>query len=141
LVGSGWLSEGADGPYWTALAQGALALPRCAGCGRWHWPAVWRCGDCGSWEHGWRETPMAGRIYSWTRTHHAFAGNEALDRPFVTVVVELPQAGGLRLTGVLDDDDTGAVAIGQSVVGSPSETPFGGLDIPTIRWRLTGAEA
>jgi uncharacterized protein len=140
LVGSGWLSEGADGPYWTALSRGALALPRCAGCGRWHWPAVWRCGDCGSWEHDWRETPMAGRVYSWTRTHHAFAGAEALGRPFVTVVVELPEAGGLRLTGVLEGH-TDAIAIGQSVVGSPNETPFGGLDIPTIRWRLTGADA
>ena len=140
MVGSGWLSEGADGPYWTALAGGALALPRCAGCHRWHWPAVWRCGDCGSWAHDWREIPMSGRVYSWTRTHHPFAGNESLALPFVTVVVELPRAGGLRLTGLLEGE-TDAVAIGQSVAGSPGETLFNGLNIPTIRWRLTGASA
>jgi hypothetical protein len=83
---------------------------------------------------------MAGRVYSWTRTHHRFAGTEGLPLPFVTVVVELPQAGGLRLTGLLEGD-TEAVAIGQTVTGSPGETLFEGLNIPTIRWRLTGEAA
>eukprot|EP01030_Chromulinospumella_sphaerica_P018780 gene18780-18651_t len=80
---------------------------------------------------------MRGRIYSWTRTHHAFAGNESLGLPFVTVVVELPEAGGLRLTGVLEGK-TDDVAIGLPVAGSPGETAFSGMTIPTIRWRLTG---
>ena len=140
MISSGWLGEGADGPYWSALAEGDLALPRCAGCGRWHWPAVWRCGECGGWEHRWVRTPMNGRVYSWTRTWHRFAGAEVLGQPFVTVVVELPLASGLRLTGVLEGDGD-AVAIGRAVSGTPGATPFDGLDIPTIRWRLTGEAA
>ena len=139
MVGSGWLSEGADGRYWSALAEGGLEMPRCAGCGRWHWPAVWRCGACGSWEQEWRGVPMEGDVFSWTRTWHRFGGAEGLDLPFVTVVVSLPEAGGLRLTGVLEGD-TETVAIGARVRGVVSETVFDRAAIPTIRWRLAGAD-
>ncbi len=137
---NGWLAEGADGGYWRALEAGRLDLPRCAGCRRWRLPAVWRCGHCGSWDQAWEPVPMQGRIYSWTRTHHAFAGNEAFDLPFVTVVVELPAAGGLRLTGPLEGE-SGNLAIGDPVEGRVSETPFRGEAIPTICWRLTGGAA
>lgn len=135
LVNAGWLTEGADGPYWRALEDGGLELPRCASCGRWQWPAVWRCGECGSWDQTWTGVEMTGRVYSWTRTHHRFGGTEAIDLPFVTVVVELPEAGGIRLTGLLDGD-TEAVAVGAAVTGAVDETVFNGAPIPTIRWRL-----
>lgn len=138
MVDSGWLSEGADGRYWQALAAGGLEMPQCAGCGRWHWPAVWRCGDCGSWDQAWRAVPMTGAVYSWTRTWHPFGGTEGIGIPFVTVVVELPEAGGRRLTGVLEGE-TEAVAIGAPVRGEVGETLFTGQLIPTIRWRLAGA--
>jgi uncharacterized OB-fold protein len=138
LVNAGWLTEGADGPYWRALEGGGLELPRCASCGRWHWPAVWRCGECGAWEQTWTEVEMIGRIYSWTRTHHPFGGTEGIGVPFVTVVVELPGAGGIRLTGVLEGD-TAMVAIGAAVAGAVRETLFDGMAIPTIRWRLKEA--
>lgn len=138
LVNAGWLTEGADGPYWRALESGGLELPRCASCRRWQWPAVWRCGECGSWDQDWQPVAMEGLIYSWTRTHHPFGGTEGIGVPFVTVVVELPAAGGLRLTGVLEGD-TRDVAIGAPVAGAVGETPFNGMAIPTIRWRLTGA--
>src|SRR3546814_18801313 len=35
---------GADGPYWQALAEGRLELPRCEGCNRWHRPEEPRVG-------------------------------------------------------------------------------------------------
>ena len=128
------MSEGADEPYWSALRAGRLELPQCSGCGRWRWPAVWRCGDCGSWDHKWRAVPMAGAIYSWTRTWHAFAGAEELGRPFVSVVVQLSAAGGIRLLGLLEGDE-GEIDIGDTVQGVSGETRFHGLGIPMIRWR------
>src|SRR3546814_3931465 len=67
---------GADGPYWQALAEGRLELPRCEGCNRWHWPAVFRCGECGSWDHRWHTVATEGTIFSWTRTWHPFDGSE-----------------------------------------------------------------
>lgn len=127
-------STGADGPYWDGLSEGRLLLPACSDCGRWHWPAVWRCPACGSWDQDWRPVSMKGRIYSWTRTRHAFAGLEALGTPFVISVVELEQAGGIRLMGHLEGDEDD-VRIGQRVTGFVSGTQCLGQDVPSICWR------
>ena len=125
---------GAEGRYWDALAEGRLELPRCAGCGRWHWPAVWRCGDCGSWEHDWTATRLAGSVFSWTRTWHKFGGAEGLETPFVTVLVTLADAP-VRLLGVVEGDET-SLRIGAPVSGRVGRTPFGEAAIPAIRWSL-----
>lgn len=125
---------GAEGHYWDALVEGRLELPRCKGCGTWHWPAVWRCGECGSWEHEWVAQPIEGRVFTYTRTHHPFGGTEAFERPFVTLVVTL-DAVPVRLTGVLEGDETG-LRIGAPVKGAITRTAFGEARIPALRWRL-----
>lgn len=124
---------GADQGYWQALAEGRLDLPRCAGCGRWHWPAVWRCGECGSWEHAWVPVPLTGEIFTWTRTWHPFGGLEEIGVPFVTAVVALDDAPPLRMVGIYDDG--GEIAIGLRVEGRVGQTPFGGQSVPALRWR------
>ncbi len=129
-------TTGADQPYWNALAAGRLELPRCRGCGRWHWPAVWRCGDCGSWDHDWVATPLIGSVFTWTRTWHPFGGLEGIGVPFVTVVVALEGAGQTRMVGILDGADAG-LQIGAKVEGRVGDTPFGGDRIPSLRWRLS----
>lgn len=128
-------ATGADGPYWNALAQGRLELPRCSGCDHWHWPAVFRCGHCGSWEMKWEAVELRGRLFSWTRSWHAFGGSEGLGVPYVSLIVELPQAGDRRVLGVLLGDDAG-LAIGASVIGETSTTPFENKSIPSLRWRI-----
>jgi uncharacterized OB-fold protein len=128
-------ATGADGPYWNALAAGRLELPRCTGCGRWHWPAVFRCGDCGTWDPQWEVVEMRGRIFSWTRSWHAFGGSEGLGVPYVSLIVELPQAGNCRVLGVLQGEDA-ELAIGASVIGEASVTPVAGRAIPSLRWRI-----
>jgi uncharacterized OB-fold protein len=127
----------ADLPYWTALAQGVLQLPCCAGCGRWQWPAVWRCAHCGAWEQQWQQVEPRGTVYSWTRTWHPFAGSQDLPPPYVTLLVELPQAGSIRLLGLLDPPEQG-LRIGAGVAGVAATTRLGGRDIPALRWRLDG---
>jgi uncharacterized protein len=127
------LATGAEEPFWQALLEGRLSLQKCAGCKEWHWPAVWRCSDCGSWEHVWEEVPMRGEIYTWTRTWHPFGGLDALERPFVTLVVALEGGGGARLMGILEGAAEG-VAIGQKVVGRVAETEYDGRAVPAIRW-------
>jgi len=126
---------GAEGRYWDALIEGHLELPRCRGCGTWHWPAVWRCGTCGSWDHGWIECPLVGSVFSYTRTHHHFAGTEGLPSPFVSVLVLLSEAP-IRLIGVLEGDEHD-LRIGASVTGRIDRTRFGEASIPALRWSLT----
>lgn len=125
---------GAEGPYWDALLEDRLKLPRCQGCGAWHWPAVWRCGECGSWDHEWIERPLTGTIFTYTRTHHAFAGTQAFPLPFTTVLVSLTDLP-VRLIGVLEDSEA-ALKIGATVAGRIDRTAFAGHEIPALRWRL-----
>lgn len=125
---------GAEGRYWDALIEGRLELPRCASCGTWHWPAVWRCGACGSWDHEWVEQPLEGSVFTYTRTHHGFGGTEAFAKPFSTLVVAL-RTVPIRLVGVLDPDDA-ALKIGVPVTGAIGRTRFGDADVPALRWRL-----
>ncbi len=128
---------GADGPYWLALSEGCLRLPRCTSCREWHWPAVSRCGNCGSWEQEWHDVPLTGKIFTWTRCWHAFLGAEGFHTPFVTVVVELPQAGNLRVLGVFDGD--GDPQIGTKVAGSVRGTPVSEGEIPALHWQPVGS--
>lgn len=125
-------SVGAEAEYWDALLAGELRLQRCAGCKTWHWPAVFRCAECGSWEHEWEPVALTGKVYSWTRTWHAFGGIESIGKPFVIAVVALEGGGGARLVGIMDDP--GDVHVGQPVRGRITTTPFGAEQIPSIRW-------
>lgn len=129
------LTSGADQPYWAGLLERRVQLPRCVGCGKWHWPAVWRCGECGGFDHVWNEVALHGQVYSWTRTHHFFEGTESFDLPFVSVVVELPDAGGIRLIGTMKSSDDG-VSIGMPVKGEIGHVHAGGKDIPALVWSV-----
>ena len=126
---------GADDPFWEALEAGEFRLPRCAGCGRWTWPAHWRCGECGSWEFGWAAVEPAGTLYSWTRTWYAFdrTRERAGDVPYVVALVEVDGTDGARVLGVLSDEEA-PPKIGARVRGSirpPSEKSLG---YPSIVW-------
>lgn len=125
-------NDGADAPYWNALAEGRLLLPRC-GCGDWLWPAVSRCTACGSGGIQWVERPMRATIFSWTRTWHRFGFTESLDLPFVSIVATIDDCG-IRLLGRLDDPDQVDPVIGDTVSGRIGATRVEGRDIPTIIW-------
>lgn len=133
---------GADGPYWDALETGEYKLSRCGGCGKWMWPAHFRCGACGSWDVRWEDVEPVGTIYTWTRNHVVsdLLKERRPDIPYVTLLVELPQAGGARVAGVLDGDETG-LRIGAPVRGvlrPPEERARG---YATMAWRIVGGEA
>jgi uncharacterized OB-fold protein len=124
---------GADAPYWTALAEGRLVLPRCEGCDRWMWPAGHRCGHCGSTAVRWLEREARATVFSWTRTWHRFALTEALELPFTTVLAEIHDCG-VRLLGRLDDPDRIDPVIGEALSGRFATTVVGDDSIPTIIW-------
>jgi len=106
----------------------------CATCGRWEWPAVWRCGQCGSWHPTWREIPLRGTLFSWTKTWHRFAGTEGLDLPFASVVVAMPDAGNRRLLGLWGGTDE-QLRVDAAVEALIFQRDVGNRRIPAIRWR------
>ena len=124
-------------PYWQGLEEGRLRLPRCAQCEHDQWPVVARCGTCGHWGSIWRDLPLTGTIFSWTRAWHPFGGTEGLPRPFVSLLAEIEDAGGTRLMGLLEGvDDKDHVPIGAAVAGRIGQTSYGDEDVPVIIWRL-----
>ena len=129
--------NGADDEYWRGLEQGIFRISRCVGCLHWMWPAHYRCGRCGSWEFEWVALEPAGTIFSWTRTWYAF--DRVLERkadiPYVTILAEIPAAGGARVLGMMKGDETG-LRIGATVRGSIDPPCEKSKWYPAIRWEL-----
>ena len=82
----------------------------------------------------WQPVQPAGTIYSWERSHHpvhpALKGHGA----YIAILVELPQAGNVRMLGNLLGDATQDVVIGAPVVGQyehhAGESPY-----TLLQWR------
>ncbi len=131
----GPLSDGLDAPFWSGLADGVVRIQRCDGCGTWIWGPQWLCGTCHRFDPSWVEVEPRGVIYAWTRTWQPFAPEFSAVTPYVTVLVELLDAGGRRLLGLLADDQSADPVIGAAVEGviqppSPATTGH-----PVLRWR------
>jgi uncharacterized OB-fold protein len=123
--------DGIDAPFWAALAGGELKLQRCSICRTWIWGPQWVCPECRTMEPGWEATPMRGTIFTWTRTHQPFVPDFKDHLPYVTVVVELPGAGGRRLLGLLLGDTPPRI-------GDPVEGVIEDVDgVAVLRWRAS----
>ena len=127
----------ADDEYWKALERGEFKMPQCADCRTWIWPAHFRCAECGSWTMDWVDVEPVGTVFSWVRTWYPFEWLKERqdDLPFVTILAELPQAGGARVLGVLKGSEEG-LRIGARVRGEidpPSDKSKG---YAAIRWVL-----
>jgi uncharacterized protein len=128
-------SDGVDTRFWEGLAENRLLIQHCSGCGRWIWPAAWACPGCHGDELDWEEVPMRGSVFTWTRTWQPFVPEFAELLPYITVVVELDEADGTRLVGILLGDQRADPAIGEPVEGviqPPSELTSGS---PVLRWQ------
>ena len=75
----------------------------------------WICHACRSFEVGWEHVDGRGRIYSWERVWHPVHPALRDTGPYVVVLVELPQAGGVRMIGNLVGDPHQEVVIGAPV--------------------------
>jgi len=127
--------DGLDKPYWDGLAEGVLKVQRCNACGSWQWGPEWLCHACRSFDVGWQAVEPRGRIYSWARSWHPV--HPALrDRgAYIFALIELPQAGGIRMVGNLLGDAQQEVDIGAPVVAvfEPHDGPSGSYTL--VQWR------
>lgn len=107
--------DGLDAPYWEGTRRGVLMVQRCRDCGTYQWGPEWMCHHCRSFDVGWTEVSPGGRIYSWQRPYHPVHPALADQGPYLVVLVELPQAGGIRMLGNLIGDPLQSVSIGDDV--------------------------
>lgn len=131
-------ASGLDRPYWESTREGRLVIQRCTACDTWRWGPEWICHVCRSFDTDWVEVPKrggryAGRIYSWERVWHP-TSTALVDRvPYVILLVELPDVGGVRMVGNLVGDATQTITIGAEV-----EAVFEHHENYTlVQWRLT----
>jgi len=107
--------SGLEAPFWEAAERDELAIQRCSACGTFQWGPEWICHHCHSFDLGWQTVAPAGRIFSWERVWHPVHPALVDACPYLVVLVELPDAGGVRVLGNLLGDPTQPVASGMAV--------------------------
>jgi uncharacterized OB-fold protein len=126
------MRDGLDAPYWEAAAKGVLKVQRCKACGAWQWGPEWLCHACRSFDVGWKEVSPKGVLYSWARSWHPVHPALREHGPYIFALIELPQAGNIRMVGNLLGDPLQEVEIGAEVaaVFEPHE------GYALVQWRL-----
>jgi uncharacterized OB-fold protein len=127
--------DGLGKEYWEGLRRHELLVQRCNACRGWQWGPEFICNHCHSDDLGYEAVDPRGVIYSWERSWYPVhpALRDAV--PYVVVLVELPQAGGVRMVGNLLGEATDEIEIGAAVEAvfedhSDTEPPF-----TLVQWR------
>ncbi len=100
-------------PFFEALKEEELRVPKCAKCGRLSYPPRAMCPDCQSFDFEWAPVSGRGTIYSYVVTHQAIHPALVGHTPLATVEVELEE--GPRITSNLVDVPPDAIEIGMAV--------------------------
>ncbi|UGA45809.1 OB-fold domain-containing protein [Bradyrhizobium quebecense] len=127
--------DGLSAPYWEGLRQGKLLVQRCGGCNTWQFGPEWLCHRCHAFDPAWTEVEPRGRIFSWERVWHPSHAALKGHGPYIAVLVELPQAGGIRMVGNLLGDPEQAAAIGADVEGVFEHHPESDPPYSLLQWR------
>ena len=126
------------GPYWEGARNERVMVQRNPVTGVHQWPPQWIAYDTQTFELEWVDVGAKGVIYSWTRVWHPIHPALTDAGPYLIVVVELPQAGGIRMLGNLVGDPRQDVVIGAQVDAvfehhNDAEPPF-----TLVQWRAVG---
>jgi uncharacterized OB-fold protein len=107
--------DGLDKEFHEAAKRHELVVQRCSQCGTFQFPPEWICYKCHTMEPGWHRVSGRGRIYSWERVWHPAHPALRDACPYLVVVVELPDAGNVRMVGNLLGDPMQEVKIDAAV--------------------------
>ena len=102
-------------PFWEAAARHRLVVARCADCGRHRSPPTPFCPGCRSQAIDWTESSGRGVVYSYTVVAREIMPGMADNLPYVPAVIELPDAGGVRLISNVVDAELDAIRVGAEV--------------------------
>jgi uncharacterized protein len=127
--------DGLSAPYWIGLRQNKLLVQRCAHCQTWQFGPEWLCHRCHAFDPAWVEVEPHGRIFSWERVWHPSHTSLKQHGPYVAVLVELPQAGGVRMVGNLLGHPMQVVTIGAKVEGVFEHHPEADPPFSLLQWQ------
>lgn len=92
-------SNSFDAEFWSGTAVSELRIQRCSTCCMWRWGPEPLCHNCHSFHYSFEKTDPTGVIYSWALVSHGAHPAFKDSRPYYIVLVELPEAGGVRVVG------------------------------------------
>jgi uncharacterized protein len=101
--------------FWDFCQKRQLKFQFCNKCHEPRHPPVPLCPNCQSSEHGWRDAPEIGRIYTYTIVHYASHPDVSDHLPYVVILVEFPEMPGVRLVSNLLSVSAENVKIGMNV--------------------------
>lgn len=131
-------SEGLGAEFWAAAGEHRLVVQRCQDCRDWQWGPEIICRACGSENLGYEAVAGKGVVYSWQRPRHPVHPGLKDAVPYIVVLVELPEAGRVRMIGNLLGDPEQPVEIGTAVEAvfedHEGEPPF-----TLVQWRVVQA--
>jgi uncharacterized OB-fold protein len=129
--------DGLDAAYWQGLQENRLMIQRCSSCHKWQWGPEWVCFRCHGFDLGFEEVQPRGFIYSHERVWHPVHPALKEQGPYVVILVEIPEADGIRVVGNLLGDPQQELIIGSEVTGvfehHGDETP----SFTLLQWQLT----
>ncbi len=128
--------DGLDEPFWQGLRQEKLLLQRCRSCGTWQWGPEWICHECLSEDLAFDEVSGRGQIYSFERVWHPVHPALKEQGPYLIVLVEIPDAGHVRLVGNLLGDPEQDVVIGSGVEAVFEHHDDAEPAYTLLQWRL-----
>ena len=109
--------DGLSAPYRSGLQEDRLRVQRCTNCQSWQFGPEWICHRCLTMDLAWVDVEARGRIFSWERVWHPSHAALKDHGPYLVVLVELPEAGNVRMVGNLLGDPAQEVTIGAAVEG------------------------
>jgi uncharacterized OB-fold protein len=127
--------DGLDAPYWEGTRQNELRIQRCRDCRAWVWGPEWMCHQCLSFDLEWQRVGGRGLIYSWERAWHPVHPALKGHPPYIVVLVELPEAGCIRMLGNLLGDPHQEVRIGAAVEAVFEPHDEAKLPYTLVHWR------
>ncbi|HMS58328.1 MAG TPA: OB-fold domain-containing protein [Tepidiformaceae bacterium] len=126
--------DGLDQRFWDATKQHELMVQRCASCQTFQFGPEWLCHKCHSFDLEWHKVSGRGRIYSWERVWHPVHPALKGACPYLVVLVELPDAGNVRMVGNLLGDPMQDIVIGSEVQVEFEDHPEAGIAL--VQWRV-----
>ena len=78
-------------PYWEALREHRLVMPRCEACEKYWFPPSLYCPHCSSTEWSWQPVKGTGRIFSFVVYHRVYHPGFAEEMPYAVAVIALDE--------------------------------------------------
>lgn len=128
--------DGLGVEFWEAAKRHELVVQQCRACEGFQWGPEWICHRCHSYDLGYTRISGRGVIYSWERVWHPVHPALREGVPYLVVLVELPDAGNVRMAGNLLGDPTQDVTIGAQVEAAFEDRGEGEEAYTLVQWRV-----